>query len=111
MPLEIRKTKPMPSRPCRWCLALQNDSVFADFDVDSEGCVFLARISFDGYGCCETGRRIRSMDREMSGSFLQLLEADEVRAKEMAELLYRYFQENNHVIWRDALEEHAFVNN
>ncbi len=43
----------MPTRPCQYCLAMQNDSVFADFGVDEKGCLYLLRISYDGYGCCE----------------------------------------------------------
>ena len=26
----------LPTRPCRFCLSLQHDSVFADFDVDGD---------------------------------------------------------------------------
>jgi hypothetical protein len=41
-----------PFRGGRFCLSLQEDSVFADFDVGDDGRVVLLRISFDGYGCC-----------------------------------------------------------
>src|SRR5688572_11413990 len=52
MSLEVECTPTMPTRPCRFCFSLRGGSVFADFDVDDEGRVFLRRISFDGYGCC-----------------------------------------------------------
>ena len=38
------------TRPCTFTLALCEDSVFADFDVDPDGFISLLRVSFDGYG-------------------------------------------------------------
>ena len=59
----------LPTRPCRYCLGLQDDSVFADFDIDNKGQAFLFRISFDGIGCNETGNEIRRMDEVTSNRF------------------------------------------
>src|SRR5262245_65111891 len=53
MLMSLRISSPLPARPCRFSLGLQDDSVFADFDVDADGYVFLRRISFDGHGCCD----------------------------------------------------------
>lgn len=52
MPISIQISPPMPTRPCRFCLSFQGDSVFADFDIDETRQMFLLRISFDGYGRC-----------------------------------------------------------
>jgi hypothetical protein len=47
--VEIRLYGPMPTRPCKLCLSLEGDSVFADFDVDPrDESLYLVRISFDG---------------------------------------------------------------
>jgi hypothetical protein len=41
--MQIALYPPMPTRPCRFCLSLQGDSVFADFEVDPDGRVFAVR--------------------------------------------------------------------
>ncbi|CAN5425989.1 hypothetical protein BH18ACI3_BH18ACI3_15180 [soil metagenome] len=110
MAIDIRKVSPiLPRRPCRYCLSLQDDSVFADFDVDGEGCVLLVRISFDGFGCCYTAEKIRSMSSEISRTWIDLVEADDTRAEVMSTILSQYFLANSDVIWKDALEEHHLV--
>ena len=84
MSIEIRKVDDVPAtRPCRYCLGLQDDSVFADFDIDSEGRVFLVRISFDGYGCYEAGAT--RMKPEMSRRWIELVETDNVGSVEMSD--------------------------
>lgn len=97
-----------PSRPSRYCLGLQDDSVFADFDLDDDGGVFLLRVSFDGYGCCDTPTA-RTMNPDVSKTFVRLMEADDVSSGELASLLSQYFRENSDVIWKDALEEHGLL--
>lgn len=110
MPIEIRRFDEMPSsRSSRYCLSIQNDSVFADFDVDNEGCVFLIRISFDGYGCCDTTGKARIMSPDRSRKLVDLIEADDVVSGELAVILSQYFRENSDVIWKDALEEHDLL--
>ncbi len=112
MPIEIRKfTWTSPSRPCRFCLNLQGDSVFADFDVDIDERVFLVRISFDGYGCCTPDENIQKMSRVDSRTLIDLIEADDVNCDEVRGILRRYFQENRDCIWQDALEKHGLVQN
>lgn len=110
MPIEISKVHDMPpSRPSRYCLGLQNDSAFADFDLDDEGRIFLLRSSFDGYGCCETAKSARAMDATDSKDFIGLIESDRVNTPEMRSILYRFFSENSDVIWKDALLEHKLL--
>ena len=83
--------------------------MFADFDIDNKGHVLLRRISFDGFGFCETGEEVRGMDAEMSKRFLHLVDGDAVGSKEMSVILVQYFRENSDVIWKDALEEHDLL--
>ncbi|MCW5956649.1 MAG: hypothetical protein KIT61_08685 [Pyrinomonadaceae bacterium] len=89
---------------------MQDDSVFADFDVDEEGCVRLVRISFDGYGCCRTADNISSMSPEMSSKWIDLVEANNVTSEDLSGILSKYFRENRDVIWEDALLEHELLN-
>lgn len=98
-----------PTRPCNFSLSLQGDSVFADFDVDSDGRVCLVRISFDGYGCCETQGNIARMSLAESKTLLKFVDTGDVYHDEIEKILYRYFDQNQDVIWQDALRRHGLV--
>jgi hypothetical protein len=95
--------------PCRFCLCLQGGSVFADFNVDSDGRIYLIRISFDGYGCCETEGEVTRIPVAESKALVKLIEMDDVNCDDIREMLYRYFDQNQSVIWRDALVEHGLL--
>jgi hypothetical protein len=90
-------------------LCLQGGGVFADFDVDSDGQVYLVRISFDGYGCCETEGKVARMPLDESRTLFKLVDTDDVNRDEIREILYRYFDLNQNIIWRDALAEHELL--
>ena len=110
--MEIRKFDSMsPSRSSRYCLSLQDDCVFADFDIDDQGRIFLLRISFDGYGCCETVEFARSMSAEDSNEFVTLIETERVNSPKMRAILSRFLTDNSDVIWKDALLEHELIRN
>jgi hypothetical protein len=94
-----------PFRGGRFCLSLQEDSVFADFDVDSDGRVFLLRISFDGYGCCSGD--FTKLNPEDSGLLLDAVGRNAVARPEIQILLRAYFAANKGLIWSDALESHG----
>ena len=110
MSIEVRTFDGMKSagRPCRYCLGLQDDSVFADFDFDENGCITLLRISFDGFGCCQTGGEVRSMNPELSKRFINLVEANDM-SESLGAILSQYFTVNSDVIWKDALERHGLL--
>jgi len=84
--------------------------VFADFDIDTSGRVFLVRISFDGYGCCETGTNIARMPLNESHTLIESVAVDDFDCEEIRDILRRYFQQNDDVIWREALVEHELIN-
>src|SRR5438552_412459 len=110
IPIEISKyVWPALTRPCRFCLCLQGGCVFADFDVDSDGRVYLVRISFDGYGCCTTERKVLRMSLHDSQTLVKLVDTDDLNRDEVREILYRYFNQNQNVIWQDALLEHQLL--
>ena len=99
----------MPTRPCRFCLAFQDDSVFADFDVDEEGRVCLLRISFDGYGCCHAGEDLKKMSPESSRLLRAAVESGAVEDESVAAALRGFFRENSDRIWSEALTEHELL--
>jgi hypothetical protein len=107
MQIEIHQV--MPTRPCRFCLCLQNGCVFADFDVDDDGKVFAVRVSFDGFGCCTAGGRATKMDQHDSRALLAMVKVGD-RGIAGAEMILRdYFRANCHVFWKDALQRHQLL--
>jgi hypothetical protein len=97
------------TRPCSFCLCLQGGSVFADFKIDSDGKVYLVRISFDGYGCCATDGGVTRLPLDESKTLVKLIDDADINRNEIREILYCYFDQNKKVIWRDALEEYELL--
>src|SRR5262249_7532486 len=88
------------TRPWTFCLCLQGGRVFADFNIDSDGRVCLVRISFDGYGCCATEGKVARMPFDESHTLVNLVNTEDVNRDEIREILYRYFDQNQYVMWR-----------
>ena len=111
MNIQIRSFLPMPTRPCRYCFALQDDSVFADFNVDENGCLYLVRISYDGYGCCTLDPKIEigRIDKEKSESLIMQIEANDFESLEAAKIIKEYFRKNKKLLWEDALKDHDLI--
>jgi hypothetical protein len=99
----------MPTRPCRFSLGLQDDSVFADFDVDRDGHVFLRRISFDGHGCCTAPDAIRRMPVDESRTLLESVDREAIGDPHVEVILRTYFRENAGLLWEDALSENELL--
>lgn len=106
--MQIAVYPPMPNRPCRFCLSLQGDSVFADFDVDPDGRAYVVRVSFDGYGCCHAPADIGRMNARDS-ELLQTMVWQGVVHLGAARALRAYFHENRGVLWIDALARHDLL--
>ena len=98
-----------PTRPCRYCLSLQDGSGFADFDVDTNDQLFLVRISFDGFGCCRISDSTRTMSIEDSTRLIRWLESDDLSNDAVTAILTQYFEANSDIIWRDALVTHGLL--
>lgn len=105
--LRVRLSERMPSRPCVFGLALQDDSVFADFDLDAQRCVVLVRMSFDGFGCCRLEGRGRAMNADDSARLLELVNAN--KPQQAGPLLAAYFSELRDLVWEDALRAHQLI--
>lgn len=109
MPIIARVVPTMATRPCDFCLSLQEDSVFADFNVDEEGRVKLQRISFDGFGCCNAHGSLKKMNSGDSRLLLNSVRSESLEDGRVGAALRTYFEENSEVIWRDALEFHGLL--
>ncbi|HSI37422.1 MAG: hypothetical protein ACAI43_00515 [Phycisphaerae bacterium] len=99
----------MPTRPCAFCLCLQEGSVFADFDVDDAGVVSLRRISFDGYGCCRLGGDATMMSSDDSRLLVEAVRRGDLGGEQVERVLRTYIRANADVIWRDALEDNELL--
>ena len=99
------------TRPCSFTLALDDGSVFADFDVDPDGLISLLRISFDGYGAWRPsdGQRTTTMDLSDSMAVQRAREQATLNSDEVRTLLRRYFHANSALIWSDALEQYGLL--
>ena len=108
--MEIELYLHMPaSRPAHICLGLQGHSVFADFDLDPDGRLFLVRISFDGYGCCIAPAGMPRLNLGDSATFLAMRERGAFDADVAAPILSAYFSEHRDLLWPDALQEHDLL--
>src|SRR5882724_5893598 len=96
-----------PFRECRFCLCLQEGGVYADFDVDEEGCAFLRRISFDGYGCCNG--EFKKMSLDDSRLLIGAIDRGALGDPKVEEVLRSYLHDNTHIIWNDALASHELA--
>ena len=94
----------METRPCDYCFSLQDGSVFADFNTDKNQCLYLIRISFDGYGCCEVNSNRKKINKEQS----QLL-IKEFRSFRSSIILMDYFNKISDLLWKDALLENQLI--
>jgi len=108
MTISVEVFEVMPTRPCNFCLSLQDGQVFADFDKDAHGLVSLLRISFDSFGCCHPSRasKMSSMDSRL---ILNAVTHRDVGSSDVQDVLRRYFQSNFVEIWLDALEEYGLI--
>ena len=107
--MNIRLASTLPSRPCDFCLSLQDDSVFADFSRDDSGLIFLERISFDGFGCHSSIERVLKMNSEDSDALFAEIQNGTVDSATAQHVLRNYFESSRTVLWEDALVEHSLV--
>lgn len=105
----VRKSEPMPTRPCYFAIALQDDSVFADFKINDSDCLRLVRISFDGYGCCHPEESIGEIDATSSKILISSVKKSYSELPEISKILCEYFCENKSFLWEDALQDHGLI--
>jgi hypothetical protein len=109
--MHIRAFPVMSTRPCKLCLSLQDGSVFADFDADDQGHLYLVRISFDGYGCCypDWGDVAVKLQIEDSRKLAAHTAEGVLDDPKLAGILRSYFAACGEAIWFDALRDHELI--
>lgn len=97
------------SRQADYYLGYDGGSVFIDFNNGENGCVYLVRISFDGYGCCHLRENVTPMDTLESAQFKDILNAPSIDQPALHEIVKRTVHINKALLWEDALKEYSLV--
>lgn len=104
----FKTTMPI-SRKTDYCLECLDSSIFLDFNVSDENLVFLIRISFDGYGCCDFEENSKSLTIEDSKIFIKFINQDELFQNIIRIFVKKAIAINKENIWIDALNEYELL--
>ena len=97
------------SRPADFYLGSIGGSVFIDFNKNKNGLIYLTRISFDGYGCCDIGETAQPLSKEESMKFIELVVRKEIDQDQLTPIILKTIEVNRKLLWIDALEEYEFI--
>lgn len=107
--LNLFRTSMPESRPADLHLGCLNGSVYMDFDVNDENEIQLVRISFDGYGCCESDEYALPLNFIDSEDFLIEIEKEEFDQDQMSRWVFHMIYINRSWIWQEALKEYNLI--
>lgn len=103
------KIKMPESRKADFHLGCLGGSVFIDFNQTSDNLIFLCRISFDGYGCCNITGTKNLLNADLSKAFIEEMKKDELDQIKLTLLVKEIIKINQEHIWTDALEEYGLI--
>lgn len=103
------KTTMPESRKADFYLGCLDGSVFLDFNYTTENRIYLYRISFDGYGCCNLDNNAKCLDDELSKVFIEQFGKDNLDQEKIAKIVLELIRLNKDNIWIDALEEYNLI--
>lgn len=98
-----------PSRPAAYYLGCLDSSVFIDFNLKKDQSVYLRRISFDGYGCCNLPPEVAPMSKGDSTLFMEAMKQKELDQDLITPLVLRTLTINKNLIWEDALKKYELL--
>lgn len=104
------KTSMPQTRKADFYLGCLDSSVFIDFCLHSNGQIYLQRISFDGYGCCEI-ENSKTLDQQDSIKFIEEMNKETIDQNTIELLVKSLIDLNSENIWTDALEEYKLIEN
>lgn len=104
------KTTMPQTRKADFYLGCLDSSVFIDFNLNNNNQIYLQRISFDGYGCCEV-KNSETLDYRDSLKFVEEMNRETIDQKTIEQLVKRLIKINSEQIWADALEEYKLIEN
>lgn len=103
------KTNMGASRQADYYLGCHDSSVFLDFNTTKDNLIYLCRLSFDGYGCCNLDNNSKCLDEELSKEFIEEYQKDILDQEKITRLVLEIIRLNKDIIWNDALEEYNFI--
>ena len=107
--LDFFKTTMPESRKADFYLGCLNGSVFLDFNSSTENLIYLRRISFDGYGCCNIDNNVSYLDYKLSKDFIEEISKDNLNQEKITKIVLELIRLNKDNIWTDALEEYELI--
>jgi hypothetical protein len=105
------KTNMPDSRNADFYLGCLDGSIFLDFNCSNENLIYLRRISFDGFGCCNIDNNAICLDSKLSKDFLDEICKDNLNQENITKIVLELIKLNRENIWLDALEEYQLVEN
>ena len=106
---EFFKTNMPDSRKADFYLGCLDGSVFLDFNCSNENLIYLRRVSFDGFGCCNIDNNAICLDSKLSKNFLDEISKDNLNQENITKIVLELIKLNRENIWIDALEEYQFI--
>ena len=103
------KTTMPDSRKADFYLGCLDGSVFLDFNSTADNLIYLRRISFDGYGCCNIDSNTKCLDGKSSKDFIDEIGKDNLEQEKITRIVLELIRLNKDNIWTDALEEYNLV--
>ena len=105
------KTTMPSSRKADFFLGCLDGSMFLDFNYTTDKRIYLCRISFDGYGCCNLDNDAKCLNPQSSKTFLDEIGKDNLNQEKITKIVLELIQLNKDSIWTDALEAYHLIEN
>jgi hypothetical protein len=103
------KTTMPNSRKADYYLGCLDGSVFLDFNKTKDKRIYLSRISFDGYGCCEIKKNAIYLSEQSSTEFIAIIDSYILNQEKITKKVLELIQLNTENIWNDALLEYNLI--
>ena len=95
------------SRIADYHLEFNDFTVCLDFMENEEGLIYMRRISFDGYGCCEVNSPNTNLNPHESNLFVNQFKSGVLNQDLTKSLVEKLITTNSEYIWEDALKASA----
>jgi len=106
---DFYKTAMPETRKADYCLGFGNGSVFLDFNRTYDDQIYLVRISFDDYGCCNLDEQTKHLNKEDSRIFIEEFEKVKLDQEKISILVKEVIKSNQEQIWTEPIEEYGLL--
>ena len=103
------KTIMPESRKADFYLGYLDGSVFLDFNSSTDNHIYLCRISFNGYGCCNIENNAKCLDSQLSKDFIEVIDKENLDQEKITKIILELIRLNKENIWTDAIEEYNLI--